>query len=140
MPHGTAKKKKKERKKEDQMKIEPQTPPTPTSLPIFTLQPRLDLGSPWLLIRAQNTCFAFFMELCSTCIIHMLAQLTFPICLAVPYGWPFVVANSPLLSFQKQLGVYIYIYFYFLVYIFCHLLPIHIFFLLLFLKLFQNVS
>lgn len=72
------------------MKIEPQTPATPTPLPIFTVESRFSM----VVTRAQNTCFPFFMELCSTCIIDMLTQLMCPVCSAVPWVW------------HEQLGVH----------------------------------
>lgn len=42
------------------------------------------LGFSMVVTRAQNTCFAFFMELCSMCIMHMLAQFTYAICSVFP--------------------------------------------------------
>lgn len=42
------------------------------------------------------------------CIIHILTQFTYPICLSVPYGLSFVTPNYPLLQhFHRQLRVYV---------------------------------
>ena len=106
------------------MKIEPQTPATPTSLPIFTVEPRFSM----VVTRAQNTRFPFFMELCSTCIIDMLTQLKCPVCSAVPCVWHLWL---PILPCYLSVNI--------LVYIFCHL-PIHMIFPPIILKLCQNVN
>lgn len=94
------------------MKIEPQTPATPTPLPIFTVEPRFSM----VVTRAQNTCFPFFMELCSTCIIDMLTQLTCPVCSAVPWVWHLLLPILPCYLSMNSL-----------VYVFCHF-PIHMIF------------
>ena len=106
------------------MKIEPQTSATPTSLPIFTVEPRFSV----VVTRAQNTCFPFFMELCSTCIINMLTELTCPVCSAVPCIWHLLL---PILLCCPSMNSLVYIFATF---------PYTCSSLVLFLKLFQNMN